>query len=527
MWLQSYRRRPNVLSHETPNILDFFNFGDELGTGYSGVVKACTDVKQGNKFACKSIKKDNLDDEGDFEDVRLEISVMQRLKSHKHIVTLKNVFEDNNHVHLIMELCEGGDLFDEIVKKGPLNEVSAAHIIYQMAEAISFCHTKGVMHRDVKPENILLVKKSNRKEKGAPRDVTIPKGNKTDSERIHVKLGDFGLALFLGPFQEASGFAGSPYYVAPEVLSQTWYGKEADIWSLGVVLYVILSGEFPFPGSTDEKLYNAIKRGKLNFNYSPWPNVSSLAKSLIRSMLTVDPKLRPTALEIMQHPWIQSSCYDLLNKEVTSPTPPTTTLHTVKKFLTPPPPNSEQSKPGDSVTLQIDPVDSVVFKAPSSPKPSLPHLNIIKSPPSSPNKKQGNFFLQEIVVDRTKTGYSDSSSPGHSFTTGVSPKSVLPEIGSPVSVLRGPNSDSDRETMSDLGSPSNPSTPQNQSKNHSQVQAEASSQSPTDDPPSWVSSSLCRYYCDGITFSIKYCSKAIGEGLFVRRSEEKTADSNC
>ncbi|XP_022882682.1 calcium-dependent protein kinase 32-like isoform X2 [Olea europaea var. sylvestris] len=210
---------------------------------------------------------------------------MKRLPNHPNIVSLKDTYEDNNGVHLVMELCEGGELFDRIVTRGHYTERAAAAVTRTIVEVIQICHENGVMHRDLKPENFLF---SNRKE-------TSP-----------LKAIDFGLSVFFKPGERFNEIVGSPYYMAPEVLKRN-YGPEIDVWSAGVILYILLCGIPPFWAETEQEIAEAIIRSVVDFKRDPWPKVSDKAKDLVRKMLNPDPKQRPTAQEVLDHPWLQNA----------------------------------------------------------------------------------------------------------------------------------------------------------------------------------------------------------------------------
>lgn len=199
-----------------------------------------------------------------------------------NVVRLHEVIEDASFVHLILELCSGGELFDRIVKQKCYPEAQAAFLMKSILETLQFCHSLGIMHRDLKPENILLV---------------------DDSDSSDIKIADFGLALRFSPGQKFSGMAGSAYYIAPEVL-QGEYSEEIDMWSAGVIMYVLLSGVPPFWGETEQGIFNSIQEGELDFTSDPWQTISSSAKNLITQLLRVDVKLRWTPAEALNHQWI-------------------------------------------------------------------------------------------------------------------------------------------------------------------------------------------------------------------------------
>ncbi|CAL1385083.1 unnamed protein product [Linum trigynum] len=259
--------------------------GGELGRGEFGITYLCTDKENGEKFACKSISKKKLLTAVDIEDVRREVEIMKHLPVHPNFVTLKDTYEDDTAVHLVMELCEGGELFDRIVARGHYTERAAAAVTKTIVEVVQMCHKQGVMHRDLKPENFLF---ANKKE-------TAP-----------LKAIDFGLSVFFKPGERFNEIVGSPYYMAPEVLKRN-YGPEIDVWSAGVILYILLCGVPPFWAETEQGVAQAIIRSNLNFKKDPWPKVSDNAKDLVRKMLNPDPKSRLTAQEVLDHAWLQNA----------------------------------------------------------------------------------------------------------------------------------------------------------------------------------------------------------------------------
>nr|DAD29749.1 TPA_asm: hypothetical protein HUJ06_031217 [Nelumbo nucifera] len=262
-----------------------YELGRELGRGEFGVTYLCTDKSTGEQFACKSISKKKLRTAIDVEDVRREVEIMRHLPNHPNIVSLKDTYEDDNAVHLVMELCEGGELFDRIVARGHYTERAAAAVTRTIVEVVQVCHKHGVMHRDLKPENFLF---ANKKE-------TAP-----------LKAIDFGLSMFFKPGDRFTEIVGSPYYMAPEVLKRN-YGPEVDVWSCGVILYILLCGVPPFWAETEQGVAQAIIRSVLDFTRDPWPKVSDNAKDLVKKMLDPDPTQRLTAQQVLDHPWIQNA----------------------------------------------------------------------------------------------------------------------------------------------------------------------------------------------------------------------------
>ncbi|KHG05252.1 Calcium-dependent protein kinase 13 [Gossypium arboreum] len=220
----------------------------ELGRGEFGVTYLCIDRGTRELLACKSISKRKLRTAVDIDDVRREVAIMKHLPKDSSIVSFKEACEDDNAVHLVMELCEGGELFDRIVARGHYTERAAAAVTRTILEVVQLCHKHGVIHRDLKPENFLFANKK---------------------ENSPLKAIDFGLSIFFKPGERFSEIVGSPYYMAPEVLKRN-YGPEIDIWSAG-------------------SLNKALHRQFF---------VES-AKSLVQQMLEPDPKLRLTAKQVL------------------------------------------------------------------------------------------------------------------------------------------------------------------------------------------------------------------------------------
>ncbi|XP_073149827.1 calcium-dependent protein kinase 9-like [Henckelia pumila] len=272
-----------ILGKAYQDVRAHYNLGSELGRGQFGVTHLCTDISTGQKYACKSIAKKKLVTKSDKEDMRREIQIMQHMSGQSNIVEFKGAYEDNDSVHLVMELCEGGELFDRIIARGHYNERDAASMCRSIVNVVHICHFMGVMHRDLKPENFLLSDKS---------------------EQALLKATDFGLSVFIEGGKIYKDVVGSAYYVAPEVLRRK-YGKEADIWSAGVMLYILLCGVPPFWAETEKGIFDAILRGHIDFESQPWPSISPSAKDLVRRMLNEDPKKRITAAEVLEHPWIK------------------------------------------------------------------------------------------------------------------------------------------------------------------------------------------------------------------------------
>eukprot|EP00897_Mesotaenium_endlicherianum_P000127 jgi/Mesen1/10114/ME000075S09619 len=252
------------LAVDPGNIRDRFKLGKELGRGHFGVVKACEEVGTGKAFACKSVLKANLKKEEEVEELRAEIKLMRYLRGHAHVVEMHALFEDQEAVHLVMEL--------------------------QIVLAVQHCHARGVIHRDLKPENIIFARIGD------------------EFQEPSVKIADFGLAVMLAPGQKAQGLAGSPFYMAPELVRREYYGPEVDVWSMGVVLYTSLSGFLPFWGKDHEQTFAAVLKGEPDYLKKPWPSVSREARKLVKRMLHVDSRRRATIDDILSNPWLLQHC---------------------------------------------------------------------------------------------------------------------------------------------------------------------------------------------------------------------------
>ncbi|GAA0175413.1 non-receptor serine/threonine protein kinase [Lithospermum erythrorhizon] len=277
-----------ILGKPFEDIRGRYRLGKELGKGQFGVTYLCTEIATGQTYACKSILKRKLISKNDREDMKREIQIMQHLSGQPNIVEFKGAYEDKQSVHIVMELCAGGELFDRIIAQGHYSERAAADLIRQIVNVVYICHFMGVMHRDLKPENFLLASKS---------------------EKAMLKTTDFGLSVFIEEGKVYRDIVGSAYYVAPEVLQRS-YGKEADVWSAGVILYILLSGVPPYWAETEKGIFDAILHGELDLETEPWPLISHSAKDLVKKMLTRDPKRRITSAQVLEHPWIKEVASD-------------------------------------------------------------------------------------------------------------------------------------------------------------------------------------------------------------------------
>jgi len=267
---------------KTPTVEDKYILKDVLGTGAFSQVRLAESKESKELYAIKVIDKKAL--KGKEDSLENEIRVLRRLH-HPNIVELLEVHEEKTKVYLVMELVTGGELFDRIVEKGSYTEKDAADLIKQVLSAVAYMHSSGVVHRDLKPENLLY---------------------HSAEEDSKIMISDFGLSKM-----EDSGImataCGTPGYVAPEVLAQKPYGKEVDVWSIGVISYILLCGYPPFYDENDANLFAQILKGEFEFDSPYWDDISLEAKEFIRKLMCVDVDKRLTCEEALEHAWISGA----------------------------------------------------------------------------------------------------------------------------------------------------------------------------------------------------------------------------
>jgi len=277
-----------------------YTVGEIMGTGAFATVRRVIHKTSSQVRALKIIKKNPKQDSSR---MYLEVEILKKL-IHPNIMQIFEFYEDKKNFYIITEFCEGGELFDKIVEKGSFSEAEAAWVMKQLISAVNYIHTNNIVHRDLKPENILLDTKKNN----------------------IIKIIDWGTARFFEKSKKMNKISGTPYYIAPEVLFEK-YDEKCDIWSCGVIMYILLCGYPPFNGDTDNEILSKIKTGKFNFPEEEWGGISADAKALITNMLQFDTKKRFSANQCLNSAW----CLDL-NKKTLDTSLTKKALQNMKKF---------------------------------------------------------------------------------------------------------------------------------------------------------------------------------------------------
>jgi len=279
------------------SVTDNYEIGEEIGRGAFSIVKSAKNRKTGRIWAVKFIDKKFVD-RSDLMLLAREIDIMKKV-DHPNVLRLNEVYETADQLALVMQLVTGGELFYKIVEKGNYSERDAANIVIQMIKGVTYLHSQGIAHRDLKPENLLCSGES-----------------EPDYQPFRVVIADFGLSKIFGGGEKLETSCGTPDYVAPEVITaEGSYDKSVDMWSCGVITYVLLCGFSPFLSSTQTGLFEKIIKAEYDFPDPEWTHISASAKDFIRCLLVKDPEQRYTAQQCLQHQWLTSQT---INKEVMS-----------------------------------------------------------------------------------------------------------------------------------------------------------------------------------------------------------------
>ncbi|XP_033114613.1 calcium/calmodulin-dependent protein kinase type 1D-like [Anneissia japonica] len=280
-----------IFTKRKEKITEKYELKHVLGTGAFSEVVLAVDKSNGDTVAVKCIEKKGI--KGKEDALLSEVEILRKV-THPNVVHLQEIFESKNHVYLVMQLVTGGELFDRIIERGSYTEKDASFAIRQILEGIKFVHDLGIVHRDLKPENLLYY---------------------SADEDAKIMISDFGLSK-MEESGDMSTACGTPGYVAPEVLRQKPYGKAIDVWSIGVISYILLCGYPPFYDEDDSQLFNQIMKGEYEFDSPYWDDISESAKDFIRHLMEIDPNKRYTCDECINHPWISGNT--ALDKDIHS-----------------------------------------------------------------------------------------------------------------------------------------------------------------------------------------------------------------
>jgi len=340
MWCGSEEERNGwrhrlVQAAKTRKVEEYYEFKEKRGTGKFSDVFMAVELSSNLQWAVKVVDKKRLSEQ-EREMMRSEVAIM-RLLNHNNVVQMKEVFEDKQKMYLIMELVEGGELFDRIRQKKVLSEYTSFFIARQLLDAVKYLHDVGIVHRDIKPENILLT---------------------DDSEIPTIKLADFGLSKLVGPNDTLRTACGTLAYVAPEVLMQRPYSKPVDLWSIGIVTYLMLRGRLPFDSKDRHILIQKTIEANLDLSGPYWDKLTPYALDFLQKTIQKDTQTRLTVDQALNHAWIHNGDVliprkinkktmeeELLRKTLTSVKMDSSIYTENPKAMTLEPPNSDAPGP--------------------------------------------------------------------------------------------------------------------------------------------------------------------------------------
>ncbi|KAH3764166.1 protein serine/threonine kinase [Pelomyxa schiedti] len=264
----------------TPDPMAKYQFIKIIGRGAFSVVWMAMDVETRDAVAVKVVDKSAM---GEYsKTLKNEVEILKNLH-HPNIISLIDIAETHDKIHLVTDLVTGGELFERIVQKGNYSEEDAIILVRKIVDAVKYLHDNNIVHRDLKPENLLL---------------------KSEDDDLDIRIADFGFSKIAGEDSLLYTSCGTPAYVAPEILEAVGYGKPVDMWSVGVITYILLCGYPPFFGEPVPVVFEAILHGQYEYHDEYWSNISTEAKQFIDSLLVLDPTQRLTAKQALEHPWL-------------------------------------------------------------------------------------------------------------------------------------------------------------------------------------------------------------------------------
>lgn len=382
------------------NFTDDYDVAEELGKGSFSVVKKCIHKETKIEYAVK-VAHVSYANEKAIRRIEREERICRKL-DHPNIVRLHNVYSEKDTRYLIFDLVTGGELFEEICSRKYFSEADASVCMQQILESVNYCHSNNVVHRDIKPENLLLSSKN---------------------KDARIKLADFGLSVEVSDDKTYwFGFAGTPGYLAPEVIKKNPYGKRVDLWACGVVLYILLAGYPPFWDEDKYKMYEQIVHGDYDYPSPEWDAVTSEAKNLIDCLLSVNPEKRFSATEALKHPWISN------RERVASKLHRQQTIEGLKKF------NARRKLKGAILTTVLATNSlSGIFTKSKNKTPSDAITEMTEDQPSStgltgsflvddsPECAEIQHITQQLLDYEVKRDWSNYSKLCHPSITGFEP----------------------------------------------------------------------------------------------------------
>ncbi|KAM9461680.1 serine/threonine-protein kinase 33 isoform 2-T2 [Clarias gariepinus] len=360
------RKAPHTRLKDDADVQKIYSFGRKLGQGRFGVVCEATHVETQKKWAIKKVNKAKAGSSG-VKQLEREVNILKQVK-HKNIIHLEEVLETPERMYLVVDLCEGEDLKKLLKKKKCFSEDETRNIISSLANAIVYLHRLDIVHRDLKLENIL-----------------VDSYHQSDNHTIiDIKITDFGLSVQkggVGIWNMLYTTCGTLTYMAPEVISGYPYSQLCDMWSIGIIMYMLLSGEPPFKSSSVEQMLEMIKKAELNFSAPVWSSVTDAAKMVLSCLLKADPAHRITASELLHNPWVMG--------DTSTDASPTNVLEMMRQFR-----NASEDGESEEVSegmgsLSLSCSQDSVFESEACPEP-----------PSVPPTVPGRAPAQTLGLNR-------------------------------------------------------------------------------------------------------------------------------